>query len=656
MIERHPPKPAVAQTLLSLYPPSIRRELQNDDALMRQCGLKTDVMLGVEGEDVQIRNAVLFDAMRDYYAGKRGTPIVDTRERKWRLKKHPDHAETHGLMLVRGSQQLPLSFASVLMPDKESRLSALEATAAELNLSPAICNQWRPILEARHLMDAEVWEYLAQLQGTPRFFAQTVSAAFSRLPVNVRRLVPTSAQYYAQLIGPLRRSLTIRDYAAAEGGTHIQRLAAWRPPQGFLDCLQLAAHPAIARVVATEMMPTEMLANAFNDIAVKGDWLSKIGAIEVGALLLASRPELQDAVIRLVATVLKDGPPVVAPDGAPTEMAGGVTLLSALFVLVSAELSRAKVFSSEPVFYRRLAALAQAAVIARAATMAQINVGHFSSRAFARGWKVYWLQALVDMREAPRWRPGYVTPTIIQAQAFRRIVDALEDCALDLAALVSMPHAPSAHDSESLDTPASRAALLSFLPGPLEGDAPAPYEMTTEEHDDIASQLQLLDGSPRPFTRLINAAMYCNIPQTLVILAVEALKRRSQNPLGVQEAAELTATLSGLAGVAAMTRSHALADAIRVIMRIYRRDGQYALAVTEAVDTCLIAAASREDKAQWRECVGAWLTELAFGELQGDDGVALHNTITHLCRIDPGLWSACGRAEAALQAFTAMRP
>jgi hypothetical protein len=66
---------------------------------------------------------------------------------------------------------------------------------------------------------------------------------------------------------------------------------------------------------------------------------------------------------------------------------------------------------------------------------------------------------------------------------------------------------------------------------------------------------------------------------------------------------------------------------------------------------CLVASAGREDLMEWRQFAGEWLTELAFGEFEGNEGEVLHSHLLALLHSVPGLWVSCARADAALQAW-----
>ena len=111
--------------------------------------------------------------------------------------------------------------------------------------------------------------------------------------------------------------------------------------------------------------------------------------------------------------------------------------------------------------------------------------------------------------------------------------------------------------------------------------------------------------------------------------------------------------LDGLAKAAAIARSPALADELKILVRRYRRDAEYALTIEEVIKICLVAAASRSELSEWTEFVGEWLTEFAFGDLKDDEAQGFHSCLNCLCHAVPELWVSCGRADAALLAFNA---
>ena len=113
--------------------------------------------------------------------------------------------------------------------------------------------------------------------------------------------------------------------------------------------------------------------------------------------------------------------------------------------------------------------------------------------------------------------------------------------------------------------------------------------------------------------------------------------------------------MKGLATVAAAGRSTDLASELQILVRRYRRDPEHKLLIEDAIRPCLIAAASHLDPESWMQFVCNWLTELAFNDLEDNEGDVLYSPLQHLLHVVPALWVLCGKAEAALTAYNASR-
>ena len=119
---------------------------------------------------------------------------------------------------------------------------------------------------------------------------------------------------------------------------------------------------------------------------------------------------------------------------------------------------------------------------------------------------------------------------------------------------------------------------------------------------------------------------------------------------------EAFALLNGLAMVGAVTRSTALAKGVQILARIGRLHARESFSPDAVARVALIAAAANEGFSGWREAVGDWVTELAFAEMSREEAVALQQVLGVLLEIEPRLWSACGRAVAAVQAVVRSLP
>ena len=187
--------------------------------------------------------------------------------------------------------------------------------------------------------------------------------------------------------------------------------------------------------------------------------------------------------------------------------------------------------------------------------------------------------------------------------------------------------------------------------GPLEGGENVSDTIPPFVLEEIEAQFRAEGKGLPPFVPLIRFGPLLPFESVLAELAADALKRGNQRLDDINDRSQRLTVQTGLASVAAVTRSRALADELRILVRQYRRDAQHALTVGEAMRVCLAAAASRSELKDWREYVGGCLTELAFSELEEKDVGVLQMHLQFLCHVDPGLWAFCSRADAALKAL-----
>ena len=141
-----------------------------------------------------------------------------------------------------------------------------------------------------------------------------------------------------------------------KAGNSLSNYSSWRPYNGFLFSLFLSSHPALTAEIRVDLLERDDLVRAFEVLAASGDRISQLGAIEVGLRVLPERPEIQPFLRRLIVQIRDD-------DVYGSE--SRFKLLSIVFRLVDGELSRTRLFSECPPFFRRLASLSQAALICR---------------------------------------------------------------------------------------------------------------------------------------------------------------------------------------------------------------------------------------------------------------------------------------------------
>ncbi len=631
-------KSALAQKALDLTPPLIRETLLKKSDFREEYSLKADATLSFPDIGTTFHLSSLHNAARSILSGASEKKVNDTKGQKWRLKNISEEGDLPHLSLSRGEKNSPLYSLAPLSPDRDTRLRFLEEAISDVNLPNRASDPWRNILSERALEDDEIDECLSEFRDTPIQMVRTIQSEIRAGKINMSSLIPPTRRYFERLVGEYDGSNSIWEYANNSGRSLFAQLSAWHPYYGFLFSLFLSSHSSLTDEINIDQLSNEDLVRAYDFLVKHGDRISQLGAIEVGLRVLPSRSEIEQPLFHLIEQI--------RDDDIEGEMSG-FKLLSALFCLVDGQLSKTRLLSAEPPFYRRLAALSQATLIHRQLVSSPVDIEQFIEWALSNREGVY-LQSLADMRLEPRWDPNFVMGSHIRADFFGRIIIAAKKYEQNIMGSQIYDLVLTNKD-ESLQLFSN--FLETWLPGPLEGTENTQNTLPSEVSEVIETQLSAKEVGPSSFIALINFALMHPVGSDHAELAVKALKRADYHLCNIEDKLQLLSILDGLAKVAAVSRNSALAGELQILVRRYRHDAEYPLSIQEVIRICLVAAASRSDLSEWTKFVGDWLTDLAFGDLKDEEAQDIHLCLNSLCHAVPELWVSCGRADAALSAF-----
>lgn len=630
---------AMAQAVLKLMPPLLRETLYSEPKFIKEYGFKTSAVVVLGDFGLSIQSIELFDSIRAFFAGVGEVEVKDVKGRGWSLRNEPDKEGQPILVLSSGEQRLVISSFAVLSQDAFIRIRSLNKVAYDMNLPISEQDKWRKILTARALEDDEVDQFFREIRDTPIYLEQTIHSNILEGQSSASSLVPNSRRYFDSLIGPYDGSESIRAFAAGASRKFFQLLSEWRPYEGFLFSLLLSSHAVLTAEICVDHLDRDNLIRAYDFLEKHGDPLSRLGAFEIGLRILPQRPEVEPYLKLLIYRIRDDDVECNASE---------FNLFSALFVLVDGELSRTRLMAGEPPFYRRLASLAQAALIHRQLVKCGIDYDNFADWALSNRVEHYYMQSYADMRLEPRWNPNFAAAPQIKADFFGRLRIAGSRFEKNIVS-------GDLHDLILGDSPQSLPTLSEllrpFYPGPLEGAEDSSNPLPDVLARAIEEQLNTDELGPSSFVALVNSALVFKITSGHAELAAKALRLANYRLANVEDKSQLLIILNGLATVAAVSRNAALTAELRILVRRYRRDTQFGFSIEEAMMLCLLASAALEGLMEWREFSGEWLTELAFDEMDGDDGKVLSSYLSKLLHSVPELWFSCARADAALKAF-----
>ncbi|NQX49326.1 metallophosphoesterase [Paenibacillus tritici] len=633
-------KKMIVLSMLNKLPPIVRTSLLEHQQFSREFSGSASYFLMITSE-LAIRRYELYDAFRKIYSGKSNITVQDNSGREWNLEFYNQgEKESPYFLLSLGEESFILPQFTELSHDRATRLDSFDRLVFDVNLPITARESWRSILSEHSFNDDEMDAYRSDLDDTPILMARSMREDFENRQCNVSNLVPSSRRYYERLIGCYDGSVSIKEYAKKIGRQLFQQLSEWTSYNGFLWSLFLSSHSELTAEIDVEDLESEEIIRIFGFLEEYGDKISQLGAVEIGLRILPEKPEIEPIIIRLMKQIRDDD--VDKSDS-------GFKLLSALFILVDGELSRIRLFSGEPPFYRRLASLSQAALIQRELLITGIDIQQFCKWALSTRVEQYYFQTLSDMRLEPRWNPDFAFASQLKAEFLSRILIAAKN------------YEGHIKDGELRDLVFGSSSNLFagvgnlFFPGPLEGTSDNTIIMPAEVMEIIELQLSNEKVSPSSFVALINSAFIFNIELKYAEMAAKALRLSSYQLSNLVDSSQLYTTLNGLSAVAAVSRSSELANDLRILVRRYRMDSHYNLSVEEAMRICLIAAASCEDLEKWSEFVGNCFSDIAFGVLEGNEDEIFLSHLQSLCHAVPELWFTCGKVDAALRACISSR-
>ncbi len=629
----------MALLALESIPPTLRETLARDVRLRDNYGIQIDTILNVGDSDFRAPVSAIVAGVSAALGGTPRTTLRDTDGNDWSIEAETD-SDQPTLVFAQGDCRVAMHGWLTLSPDRNTRLRCLQALATDAGLPPAACSSWRRLLEERSLRGEEVHDFLRDLHNTAHVQEQFLANSVRGPGLDSRLAAPPSRTYFERLVGSRGESASVQCHAAVGARARLAELAAWRPYEGFLQSLYMASHPDLSAQIRVDGMGRDELVQAFEFILRNGDRLSQLGAIEVGCRLSVDRPELNPALNKLVDLMRTDD---------TTAESSGFRAYSLLYVLVSSELSARSQLAGDPPFYRRLAALAQAAVIQRQMVAAGIAL---KDSAFESVVGEYFLRALVDLRLEPRRHPTLALAERLRAHFLWRIVRAADRYQSETEAglIRELRHVMG---PEQIRQAGDEFVL--YAPGPLkvsEEDRALPEEFARAIQVQLATEKA---ATPADFSALRTSTTSFRICTAQADIAADALTRSDYRLTHVTSGSELLDTLASLASVAAIARSEQLADALLIVLRRYRWDTEFPITLPEAVQILMVAAASRAELSDWTVFVGDCLTQLAFGDLAEGEGETLHGYVRRFCEMVPALWKTCGRADAALMAYTGSR-
>lgn len=631
----------IGETGLALVPESFRDSMFQDSEFLNAFGLSLHAE-GIVGfpNGMSLKTTALFDAVMQADRTKGMVAVCDEDEQEWHIRIDADDKGISCPHLLREGLTVLYPEGTLLISDQSARERRFREMADDAGLLESQRDYWMRLLWERALTHIEMGQIHRDLEDTPHRLMRRLRASLRGGEIPRKLFVPESRRYHERLIGKVAGADNVREHAESGAQELITELIVWSPRNGLSLSLPLASQSAYSAVIPIADLPDDAVRGVYDALVANGDMLSRLAAVEIGLPLLLERTWLADPICDLV-DIIRTEDPCAGDDG--------FSDLSRLFILADSEISRLGILRGVPYFYRRAASFAQATLIQRQLNVVGADLTDFRKWIDEQFGPRFYAQSLVDMRLAPRWHPELIDSVQLKQEFIGRILGAAEANKEQLrdsrlAALLL----PTTEEADSLVSLAKFPRP--YFSGPLEGNFPPPG-LPEDAKQIIDEQLSLPELTAKCFIGAVNLANIYAIETELTDRIAERLKNGKYHFHEIKNEEELEMLLPGLAVLAAVTRSHELADDVQILVRKYRRDPAHKISITTACRTVFFAAAAYEDIEGWCGFVGAAVEDLTFGDLSEDEAGVLQGLVLRMCEAEPELWTRIGAAEAALSAY-----
>jgi hypothetical protein len=545
-------------------------------------GLKADAVIRLGRDDLAFQRSALFDTIRQAFdPGHEAVPVVDTRGETWEVRVQANKSPVE-ISLARGTTRLLVSHFGLLCPDKDVRLATLLNEAGNVCLSLEQIASWNKLLEERPPTDDEVIVILEDLKDTPVAVASMIRENLARGSVSLDVWVPRSARYYERLVGPWESGVPLEGYAKETAPRQFSKLLEWREAEGLKLALLLTPQPQLSAMLAEAEIADETLGEVLTWLADKGDVMSCAVGIEIALPRLGGHDRLKEPLDRLAKAFVT---------GKPLANVDPIDLLSCIILAVYGEIAHCRIHATRPPFWRKLAAIAQASLIARCIADIGGDATELARWLQSVRRQMYLLQCLADLRMEPRWLPDFALPRQLRNEICGRVATVAASLAQDV-----LP--PDLRELLLGDGEGSLKRQFdpvhACLPGPLEGAIMPPVELTEEQGARIKEDLSSVKVTIASISGLANAAIVVRFPSELADMAGDAIARADYR-LHCDDKAVFVPHLLGLASAAAIARSYKLADSLFMLLRTYRHFHPDKLTIDYAFRVAIIACASRSE-------------------------------------------------------------
>lgn len=404
-------------------------------------------------EDITVDRAVLFAAFQRAADGEPTPEILDTSGVKRDMKLE---IEGDAAVLIYGRHRVSFPQAILLSANPSRRKEAATQLVHRFTLSIEYRAQLESIIAKTPYTHDDFFDACNILLSAPEPFADALKEAARTGTLALSNLLPNHDAYWENIAARRVASDTTSEFVTNELAT--ERAASMGiDPVAAVDVMSLTFS-------AYELVPLDALRGIGPDSLLQSlrRWLSIPDPHALAAALdiCADRASMDSRFVELGDEILDQ----LLAD--PKRLHGELATYATGYIIASAHLAKHEKLRREPVYWRRLAAAAHAALVTRVLGSTADDDGEYPlfDWAMRLTGKTFYLSVLNDAHVEPRWRPDWITANFLAADIYGRLRYVLQRLG-DTAPPSWRKKIDDAKDTVNQDVPPYAHAFPSFLQG-----------------------------------------------------------------------------------------------------------------------------------------------------------------------------------------------
>jgi len=392
--------------------PAVQNAVLSDGVIAKRTGIDLSYPIRLPG-DIVVDRPVLFKAFQSAADGEPVLPIVDIDGVQQQIAVE---IEGDAAVLVYDKHRVSFAQAVLLAANVGRRTTAAARITSKLSLVAHARDQFLRITAKTDYTHDDFFSACNIIVAAPETFADALREKGKKGTLAVSDFLPEDPAYWDNLTATRVSSATMPDFINNE-------LAAERDARIGQDTK--SAIEILSLTFGTfELLPVEALKRLNDDDVIAGvrrllhrhDPYALASCLEICAERITSDDRFIGLGDELLEALLSN----------PIRLLGDLATFATGFVIATAHLARHEQLREQPVFWRRLAASAHAALVTRVLGSEDQDEHPLFDWAMRLRGKTFYISVLNDAHDEPRWKPDWINPNFLAADIYGRLNQVLQ--------------------------------------------------------------------------------------------------------------------------------------------------------------------------------------------------------------------------------------